>query len=95
MSVFSKYIYPFNRKLKAAMYNYEPPTTPVNPVTTPNILNTNKCFYTVGRTIENKTVLRVESDSTVVTLYLGPLAVKQMIRLLESTLDEGYNDLAD
>lgn len=52
------------------------------------------CLYTVGTTQSGQTVLKIGDGYSTMTLTMNDAAVRQMIRLLEATLEEVEDDVA-
>jgi len=47
-----------------------------------------ECPYTIGPTVDGRTVLKVTNGYSVMSLTMSEAAVRQMIRLLEATISE-------
>ena len=47
-----------------------------------------KCHYTVGTTTDGMTVLKVGDGRTTITLTMCEVGIRQLIRMLEATLQE-------
>jgi len=52
------------------------------------------CLYSVGTTQSGQTVLKISDGYSTITLTMNDASVRQMIRLLEATLDEVEDDVA-
>ena len=76
-------------------YKQSEPVTPITPLTLPKDDSIEDAMYTIGVNEQGYTQLRMRSAYGSTTLSMNPRAVRQLIRMLELTIEDNTKEETD